>query len=1036
MRSCPSCHEAVGTHDRFCPACGTRLPDGGSLTSERRLVTVVFADLVGSTQMTAALDPEAVRETARGWFARVRAEVEKHGGHVEKFAGDGVMAVFGVPNLHDDDAARAARAALDIVDATERYAAALPARLGEAMAVRVGLESGEVVIALGAGEQFIATGLAVNTAARLQGLAQRNSVLIGPNASRLLEGWADLGVRSSLELKGIDYPVDAAELVAVHSQRPDRPGRYSLPFAGRAGDLALLRAIAGQARSTRAPHIVALIGPAGIGKSRLAHQAVLGADALVLEGRCPSYGDASGMYPLAQIVSDLAGFVSRQPTQTELREALTAKLRSSSRADEVVDVLVRIDDVYGVTPPTLDDVIWAMREAITVLGRERFLVVIVEDIHWASERLIRVIARVANEIHDASVLVIFTARPEVTEGSASWVAASSNTHTINLAPLPDDDVRWLIEQAYPEVEPDNVDKVVRSAEGNPLFVNMLVQEQSAVLEGELPLGVVALANARLHQLPDDQRLLLGRAAVLGRVFYPRGVAFLGNVDVAVVQEQLADLQQRRFVHESPTDLVDEPALAFDHALTQEAAYRQLPKSTRIELHSAAADWLSQISLHPTTFQAIAHHRLEAVRLAEELGVEGSALRDLSEAAARASFEAAHSLDASNSVAAAEYLYTAFTMSDDLELRSLALFDVMLQSLQAVTEDVAFMLADQAAAAGRLDLYHLVRAGLLYHATGSLGTSWADLQHEASEALRLTSARGDVELVLRSLLSQAHGDQQLAPEAALQRVREAHRLVKPNDHLMLSYSAIQVLGIAANLDTTFEEVQGIVNEVFTPSSGFRLEHRAVSVLARFASFADRVDDVEVLVERHYDISPRLSEQDISTNIGFMLAPALALVEEHERALMLWDSTLDVFERYWGHDVLASVWPEMAFSLMALGRYDDAREFCDESRCTTADDDDFGLAQWHSARARLAAADGDGDKVRSHAEIALSWIEQMNLGGAPARLRVEVAEALRTIGDTERARVLALQSREDALQVGAFAIARRANAVLERVESSAT
>jgi class 3 adenylate cyclase len=1005
------------------------MPDDASETSERRLVTIVFADLVGSTQLTNALDPEAVRETARGWFARVRAEVEKHGGRVEKFAGDGVMAIFGVPRVHDDDAARAARAALDIIDITERYASSLPERVGSALSVRVGLESGEVVVAVGSGDQFIATGIAVNTAARLQGLANANSALVGPNASRLLDGWADFGVRSALQLKGLDVPIDAHELVAVHSHRPDRPGRHSLPFAGRAADLALLRAIAMQAQSTRSPHLVALIGPAGIGKSRLAHQAILGLDALVVRGRCPSYGDASGLYPVAQIVNDVAGFVGHQPTIDELRSALLERLGTAPRAAEVVDVLSRLDDVYGVTPPQLDDVIWAMREMVGALGRERSLVVVVEDIHWASERLIRVMSRVASEVRDASVLVVFTARPEIADEPAAWISAGSNSHTINLAPLSNEDVRWLIQETLIDVDDDVVERVVTSAEGNPLFVNMLLQEKGTRINDDLPLGVVALANARLHQLPEDERLLLGRAAVLGRVFYPRGVEFISGDDPERISELLVLLKARRLVHESATDLVDEPAMSFDHALIQEAAYRQLPKAQRIELHAAAAEWLTGISQHPSTFQAIAHHRKMAVDRAVELGVDPVVLVELKRAAARAAFDAAHSLDATSSGAVSEYLRSCIADTTDVELKAKAFYDLILVFDQVVSQEEVDPVVSEAEQIGRPDLAHLLTAGLYYQAAGAMNLSWGDFRAEAIKALTTTTTRGDNQLVVRALISLAQAEQQLAPGAAVEAARNAWQLIEDGDNLLTSSTANLLLGSAANLNASFDAVQAIVNDVLSVTASFRVEHRGISVLARFAAASDLTDELQILLNRHHEMAQRLRPFEFATNVAFMLAPALAVVERHQEALDLWDSGAAHFEEFFGHDVMASVWPEQALSHLALGNVDQARALVVDDNRTTASDDDMGLAQFHAARARLAAVDGDAEAVGQHAAEALRWIDSMAMGACvPQRLRLEVATALAGVGKHERAKVLALTSREQALALSAFAIVRRANDVL--------
>jgi len=1029
MRSCPSCHESVDDSARFCPACGARLGEAAKESSERRLVTILFADLVGSTQLTSSLDAEAVRETARGWFARVRAEVEKHGGRVEKFAGDGVMAIFGVPQLHDDDAARCARAALDIVDVTARYAASLSTRISSTLSVRLGMESGEVVIATGSGDQFIATGIAVNTAARLQGLAAPDRVLVGPNAARLLEGWADLGVQSAVQLKGLDYPVEAYDLVTVHSHLPDRPGRHSLPFTGRAADLALLRAIAAQAQSTKTAHVVALIGPAGVGKSRLVHQATLGVDALVVRGRCPSYGDANGLYPIAQLINDVAGFIDRQPAVDELRAALAERLKGSSRADEAVDVLCRLDDLYGVTPPQTEDVVWAMRELVATLGRERLLVVVVEDIHWATERLIRVMSRVASEVRDSSVLVVFTARPEITDQPATWITSGSNSHIINLAPLSSDDVRGLIREVDESIDDGVALDVVAAAEGNPLFVTMLLQAEWLGSDKDLPLGVVALANARLHQLPEAERLLLGRAAIFGRVFYPRGVAALDVEHEADVPVLLESLKRRRLIHDAVPDLADEAALSFDHALLQEAAYRQLPKTVRLQLHSAAAEWLGSISQHPSTLQAIAHHRHMAVEQAVELDTPNDVLVDLRESAAEAAFDAAHSLDATSSGAAVEYLRACLENTSDLELRAKAIFDLLLHNDETMTAaDVEPSIAE-AFACGREDLGHLLEAELYYSAAGSANRSWADVQIPANNALTFATARGQSELILRALIAISQAEQQLAPSVAVAAVRHARLLIGERDNLLASSTANLVLGTAANLNESFEEVQRVVNEILAVTSSFRVEDRAISVLARFAASADQVEDLDVLLKRHAQIVPRLRPLDVTTNIAFILAPALAVVERHEDALAMWDEVGPQIHESFGHDAMASVWPEQALSLIELGRVSEARPLCAADRRTTAPDDDFGLAEWHAACARLAAADRDLAAVHLHVAEGARWIDRMALGGGiPQRLRLELARALADAGDLVAARAMAVQSRDEALALGALAYVRRADAIL--------
>jgi hypothetical protein len=533
----------------------------------------------------------------------------------------------------------------------------------------------------------------------------------------------------------------------------------------------------------------------------------------------------------------------------------------------------------------------------------------------------------------------------------------------------------------------------------------------------------------LHQLPEEERSLLGRAAVLGRIFYPRGLHSFSPDEADHVDALLHSLQLRRLVHDSSTDLVDEPAMSFDHALIQEAAYRQLPKSSRIELHGLAADWLTGISQHPSTFQAIAHHRKMAVERAMELDYDGAQLVPLKEKAARAAFDAAHSLDATSSGAVIDYLRSCVDLTDDLELKCKASFDLMLLNDPKTTHDGVDPLIERAQGAERLDLAHLLQGAIYYHVTGSEHLPWADFRSEATSALAFATERGDTQLVLRALISIAQSEQQLAPAAAVDAARSAWSLIQDNDNLLTSSIANLVLGTAGNLNASFDQVQAIVNEVLAVTSSFRVEHRGISVLARFAANADLTTELQILLDRHVEMAPRIRPFDLATNIAFMLAPALALVERHDEACAMWDSVSDYFEDVFGHDVMASVWPEIALSLIALDRVEEARRLLVEANRTTSVDDDLGMAQWYAANARLAAIDADVETAHRYAEEAVRWVDVMALGaGFPQRLRIEAARALAQIGESERARVLALTSREQALTLSALGIVRRANDVL--------
>ena len=586
---------------------------------ERKLATVLFVDLVGSTNLSAGVDPEVVRRRVGRYFDQVSHCVITHGGTVEKFAGDAVMAAFGVPLQHEDDAERAVRAALAALD-----------RVGElGLDVRIGIESGEVVA--DETDSTFATGAAVNLAARLEQQAGPNEIVIGPTAARLVRDLVELEELEPLELRGWREPVAASRVVGA--RQAGRPMRsLSAPLVGRESELELLEnTFARTARDGRAS-LVTLYGEPGVGKSRLAREFVDGLEyATVLRGRCLPYGEGVTYWSIAEMVKASAGISDDDP----LEEAFE-KLRETCESEAVADLLGLAVGVLEAVEGerSQQDIAWAVRSWIEQLAAVQPLVLVFEDVHWAEEPLLEVIEHIAAWVRTAPVLLLCLARPELLDARPAWGGGRLRAVTLELEALTDDDGAKLVRELAAELDVAiDVEAVLAKAEGNPLFVEETIRalaEQPDGMQQRIPDTLQALIAARIDRLPPESRRLVQRAAVMGRVFLRGALAHL-SPDVADVDAVLDDLLFRDFVlHEDRSAISGEQAFKFKHVLIREVAYAGLSKGSRADLHLLFAEWLRERAGEELV-EILAFHLDQATRLLTEL--DGAAPPELAEEAA-------------------------------------------------------------------------------------------------------------------------------------------------------------------------------------------------------------------------------------------------------------------------------------------------------------------------------------------------------------------------------------------------------------------
>jgi class 3 adenylate cyclase/tetratricopeptide (TPR) repeat protein len=553
------------------------------MSMQRKTVTVVFCDITGSTELGGSTDPEALRALLARYFERMKGIVESHGGSVEKFIGDAVMAVFGVPVAHEDDALRACRAAIEMHDA-------LP-ELG--IAGRIGVNTGEVVTGT---EERLATGDAVNVAARLEQAAQPGEVLIGEETLGLVRTAVEVGDERRLELKGKAEQVPAWPLLAVTGEVERR---FATPMVGRETELRRLRDAFQQSVHDRSCQLFTVLGSAGVGKSRLAAEFLGGIDGRVVRGRCLSYGDGITYWPVVEILKQLGSLPdgdAAQPLRSLLGES--------------------------VMPAAADEIAWSFRKLLEQEAQEEPLVCLLDDLHWAEETLLDLVEHIADLSRDAPLLLLCMARPELLERRPSWGGGKWNATTILLEPLDAAETERLIAELG-GVGDELRERILQAAEGNPLFLEEMIGlvRDSGGAEVEVPATIQALLAARLDQLDPAERSVLERGSVEGRTFHRGAVAALADGDGAVDQRLIA-LVRKELVRPDRAQLTGDDAYRFRHLLIRDAAYDALPKATRANLHERFARWIEQHGEALVELDEILGYHLEqAVRYRRELATE-------------------------------------------------------------------------------------------------------------------------------------------------------------------------------------------------------------------------------------------------------------------------------------------------------------------------------------------------------------------------------------------------------------------------------
>ena len=619
----------------------------------RRTVTTLIADLRGSTLAGEPLDPESARVPLDRCFQLLRPVLERHGGTVEQVVGDAVLAVFGMPLIHEDDALRAVRAAFEMRGALAALSGRLETELGVRMTMRVGVNTGEVV-ASGTGSAGPVTGDAVNVAARLQQAAGSGEILLGEGTHKLVRWAIDAEPIGAIDRRRRSRPTRGFRLLAITPGLTGHEQRFDSPLVGRERERGLLESALEQATADETCQLFTLLGPAGVGKSRLVHEflQLVGPEAQVLRGRCPPYGERVAFWPVAETIKQAAG-ISDADTAAEVRDKIGALLGADQRASVIAD---RVAAIIGLSeaPSSGEETFFAIRSVYESIARTHPLAIVFDDVQWGEPFFLDLIEHLA-DTRGAPILLLVIARPELLDDRPAWAGGKLHSTSVVLGPLNDAEVSRLVTNllggsaASPSVER----KITEAAEGNPLFVEeflaMLLEDGLVRRAGDrwigmtdlaaiaTPASIKALLAARLDRLPIGEREVLELAAVVGKTFTREAVEALVEPDaVQEVARRLESVVRREIIRpdRSAPDILD--AYRFRHILIRDAAYAALPKRERAELHERFADYQERAAGDRLVEyeEVIGYHLEQATHYRQGLGRNDERTRELAKRAAQ------------------------------------------------------------------------------------------------------------------------------------------------------------------------------------------------------------------------------------------------------------------------------------------------------------------------------------------------------------------------------------------------------------------
>jgi class 3 adenylate cyclase/tetratricopeptide (TPR) repeat protein len=935
MERCPSCGQENPDGFRFCGACGAALVAVQPAREVRKTVTVLFCDVAGSTAMGERLDPESTRRVMARYFEAMRAAVDRHGGTVEKFIGDAVMAVFGVPVVHEDDALRAVRAAADMRAALTELNEELDRDWGIRIESRIGINTGEIVSGEG---DSIATGDAVNVAARLEQLAAPGETLLGEPTHRLVRDAVTAEPAEPLTAKGKSEPVAAFRLTGLIEGAEFIPRRLDSPLVGRENELAQLQRAYDHAVSERVAYQFTLLGPAGIGKSRLVRELHGRVDATLLAGRCLPYGEGITYWPLTEIAP------------------LSAEIDFEANRDEIA---------------------LETRRIFERLARERPLLIVFDDLQWSEPTLLDLIDHISDLARDAPMLLVCLARPDLLDLRPSWGGGKLNATTMQLEALTEAEASELVDNLFASsLEAGTKRRIAAAAEGNPLFVEEMLAMLAENLDGDhlaIPPTIQALLAARLDRLAPDERTVVECAAVEGQEFRLDALVALVPSHLPL-SDTLHSLVRKDLIRPAGDDI-----FRFKHLLLRDAAYEALPKEQRADLHERFAAWLEYAN--PELGEIIGYHLEQAYRYRTDLGPADDRAREIARRASRLLGAAGQRAKSRADVPASiNLLERAVSLLPDGDPETVALLP-----------DLGEAIVESGDLARPSDLYRTaeelgdeatrLRARMRRIMLDVMrGAMTADAAERLDELSREAEELGD-ERVLAEALGRAGvlagwlGDSAGAERRLRGSLEHAESV---GDARVMSeaahWIALMLMWGATPADEALREIRSLRQSIGVDRLVGTELRVAEGLLLAMTGEIDRGRELAT------DGRAALRELGQTVQWAAIVQPASfieMLAGEYGAAEELLHEAHEILGETGERGYLSTVSALLARSLVLQGREDEAEVFADEARRLGAEDDVMTQLYWRVTKARAVAARGEREEA---AGLAAETVELSPRGAA--------------------------------------------------------
>ena len=1006
----------------------------------RKTVTILFTDVSGFTELGERLDPESLRQVMSRYFGAMRSALERHGGTVEKFIGDAVMAVFGIPMVHEDDALRAIKAAQDMRLELVSLNQELERAWGASIDIRTGVNTGEIVAGDPSRDDSLATGDAVNVAARLEQAAATGEILIGESTYLLVKDAVDAERSEPLWLKGKADSVYAYRVLQILSD--ESPARHlKSDMVGRDREMGLLLQAMDRVAADRACHLFTILGAAGVGKSRLVGEFVRQVEPRVtaFHGRCLPYGEGITYLAIGEVIRQATGIgIGDSPEQA--RSKMMTSLRGEEREGLIAD---RVGQLLGlgeaVIPP--EETSWAVRKFFEALARDRPLVLVFEDIHWAEPTFLDLLEHVADWTRDTPILLLCLARTELLDQRRAWGGGKLNATTIHLERLSDLETGQLIANLLGiEVAADQpLSPIAEAAEGNPLFVeetiSMLIdsgllrpEDGHWVAEKDLaavsvPPSIQALLAARLDRLEGHQRIVMQRASVIGRAFSFDAIrALVPEYESDMAEAHLQALVRKELLGPERSTYLSEPGLRFRHHLIRDAAYQSMAKQARADMHERFAGWLAESMGAKTTDQdqIIGHHLEQAYRYLSELGPPSEHTEELRMNAGRRLASAGQrAFGQEDMPAAVNLLRRANSLLDSTPDRLELLPDLA----TALDETGEFAAADsvleEAIREAKTNGNARVEAhAMLVSLLGQLRRKSAEWTQQAVEhakqAAQMFEEIEDVGGMAKAwgVVGEVHWMKCRFGEAADAYARSLEYARKASDERQESWSLYMLAAGAAWGPMPVHEGIRLCEEILAQAGAHRIvEARALLALSALTAMEGRFDDARAMAARGRAILGDVGFKTLTAaycqNSGYieMLAGDAEAAERELRA------GYDVLEEMGERGYLSTVAAELARALCEQGRFEESDRFTQVSEEFGPLDDFATQVEWRGPRAKILARRG-----RSGAAVALaeegvglaSKTDYLNLRGDAL---TDLSEVLKLVGRTEDA----LSAAAEALRV---------------------